>query len=143
MKTEITSLRIKAGARGDGTPAFSDEKIPAAMRTGGRGIPCEMRELSDFTIASLAAREISAERSITLPRRALTAIGVGDLLGARLVIQRLEPGTDPADGSHAAGEQPAAETRDVVRQREAREGTQNMVTLTLSPRLDAADGGSA
>jgi len=135
-RAEITSILIPTAGKGDGTIVFSAEKIPAAIRAGGRGIPCTTDDISTFSQNTLAAAAINADRTIDVPRAALTAIGVGDVMGARLIVQRLHAGVG------SAGERPAAETRDVVKVSEKRIGPGNMLRLTLSPRIDATDGGT-
>lgn len=141
---EITSLKQRTGQMGDGTPAMGAEMLPATITEGGRGVPCAMRELTTYETSTLTAAGIRADRIIEIPRAALTALGVPTALGTRLIVQRLEP----APG--AAGSQPAAETRDVIDQKEARPrtraaagGTRNMLQLLLSERRDTSDGGTA
>ena len=140
MATEITSIRLATGTLGSGDADFGAEMIPAAYRGAGpvyRGIPCDMRETSEFTRASLASRGIVSDRTIEVDRNLLTRIGVGDPMGARMVIQRIEPGVG------AGVTMPAAETRDVVDLRESRTGPRNRLTLRLSERRDTPDGGTA
>jgi hypothetical protein len=143
MHAEITSITLRTAIDGDGTAVFGSELVPAAIRAGGRGVPCTMKELSSWEVSSLAVRGMIAERTVSLPKAALTRMGIGDMLGARVIVQRLEPG--------ATTSLPATETRDVVRVNEKRigntaqqqgSGPRNEITLLLSPRRDTGDGGS-
>lgn len=137
MRAWITSVRLCTATTGKGQPVFGDEVLSAAIRADGRGLPCEVEDLTTFARGQLEADGIFAERAVKVSRRALTSAGIGDVMKARITIQtvRLAVGT--------GGEMPEAEVRDVERTREKREGAANVVVLTLSPRRNVPGDGGA
>lgn len=81
----ITSLKVVAGEKGDGSPALGSELI-----TGSRFILCRVSDPSWKQRQTAQARSIEVERIVTMMRGELTSRGVTpgmDLDGARLTLK--------------------------------------------------------